>query len=371
MAVLKTVFCTLVILLIVTPVQAATERGIASVYSTMDSMQNGTKTASGIPLRNDRFTAAHRTLPFGTRVRVTNGKRSVVVIITDRGPFMRGRIIDLTPAGAKALRFSGLARVKVEVLAAETRQARIRTAKWRQRMAAREAAREVSRARGGKRATATAKRPQEAPSPVATVLEAGEITPVVDAADSYLCQVYHRLPVKRDNSGDFSWKDRAAAKRMKMGLCQYVIKGMHRDLRESLYHLGQRADQAGIRWSFLSGFRDNYRQRIAAGLKARECGSRHGGSCVTKGYGDGQAADLWVADKDGRATSPHAFFALIDRIGRSFGVFRPMKSYDPAHVQVTGRWHVIAQNKRAQRLASLGIERIVIPYRKKHRVARS
>ena len=57
-----------------------------------------------------RLTAAHRTLPFGTMVRVTNKRngKSVVVRINDRGPFIRGRVIDLTPAGARALAFSGL-----------------------------------------------------------------------------------------------------------------------------------------------------------------------------------------------------------------------------------------------------------------------
>jgi rare lipoprotein A len=64
------------------------------------------------------LTAAHRTLPFGTRVRVTNRQtgRSIVVRINDRGPFVRGRIIDLTPAGAHALGFSGLAHVSVDIV---------------------------------------------------------------------------------------------------------------------------------------------------------------------------------------------------------------------------------------------------------------
>jgi rare lipoprotein A len=64
------------------------------------------------------MTAAHRSLPFGTMVRVTNHSngRSVVVRIDDRGPFVRGRIIDLTPAAAHALGFSGLAHVTVDVI---------------------------------------------------------------------------------------------------------------------------------------------------------------------------------------------------------------------------------------------------------------
>jgi rare lipoprotein A len=63
------------------------------------------------------LTAAHRTLPFGTRVTVVNkrnGKR-VVVQISDRGPFIRGRIIDLSPAAARAIVFSGLAPVKLTI----------------------------------------------------------------------------------------------------------------------------------------------------------------------------------------------------------------------------------------------------------------
>lgn len=85
------------------------ESGIASVYSSGP-------TASGERFSSSALTAAHRTLPFGTRVRVTRGARSVIVRITDRGPFVRGRVIDLTPAGARALGFSGLAHVRLEVL---------------------------------------------------------------------------------------------------------------------------------------------------------------------------------------------------------------------------------------------------------------
>ena len=64
------------------------------------------------------MTAAHRTLPFGTEVRVTNLRNgcSAVVRINDRGPSVRGRIIDVTPAAAQALGFSGLAPVKLDVL---------------------------------------------------------------------------------------------------------------------------------------------------------------------------------------------------------------------------------------------------------------
>jgi rare lipoprotein A len=88
--------------------------GIASVYSTREG---STQTASGVKLDDNALTAAHRTLPFGSKVRVTNTKngQSVVVTITDRGPFVAGRVIDLTPAGARALGFNGLAPVTLQV----------------------------------------------------------------------------------------------------------------------------------------------------------------------------------------------------------------------------------------------------------------
>jgi rare lipoprotein A len=91
--------------------QARAESGIASLYS-------NEKTANGEYAHATAFTAAHRTLPFGTFVEVTNTrtKRSVIVRINDRGPFIAGRIIDLTPAGAKAIGSDGLARVELTVL---------------------------------------------------------------------------------------------------------------------------------------------------------------------------------------------------------------------------------------------------------------
>ena len=111
--VLKT-FMTLVIFTILLQVfseSASAESGIASVYS-------GGRTANGERALAHHLTAAHRTLPFGTMVRVTNQRtgHSVVVRINDRGPFVRGRVIDLTPAAARALGFSGLAPVSLDVV---------------------------------------------------------------------------------------------------------------------------------------------------------------------------------------------------------------------------------------------------------------
>ena len=90
---------------------AMAESGIASVYA-----HSGSKTASGERANPAGLTAAHRTLAFGTHVRVTNRRngRSVTVRINDRGPFVRGRVIDVTPAAARALGFSGLTSVKVD-----------------------------------------------------------------------------------------------------------------------------------------------------------------------------------------------------------------------------------------------------------------
>ena len=86
----------------------AEECGLASVYSNLSE-----DTASGEDTSSEYFTAAHRTLPFGTLVYVKNQEngRSVVVRVTDRGPFVPGRIIDVSQIAARELRFTGLAKV--------------------------------------------------------------------------------------------------------------------------------------------------------------------------------------------------------------------------------------------------------------------
>jgi rare lipoprotein A len=86
----------------------ALQSGIASTYS-------GGKTASGEAMNSGELTAAHPSLPFGTRIKVTNDHtgRSVVVRINDRGPFVKGRVIDLSPAAARAIGVSGLAKVSL------------------------------------------------------------------------------------------------------------------------------------------------------------------------------------------------------------------------------------------------------------------
>ena len=97
--------------------------GIASFYS---GKFYGRKTANSEKLIKSKLTAAHKTYPFNTLVEVTNlaNKKSIIVRINDRGPYKRGRIIDLTDAGAKKLKLNkiGLVRVKVKIVGFEGEQ---------------------------------------------------------------------------------------------------------------------------------------------------------------------------------------------------------------------------------------------------------
>lgn len=92
-------------------------KGFASYYG---NEFNGRKTASGEIFDNNKMTAAHQTLPFGTLVRVTNlkNKLSVIVVINDRGPFVDGRIIDLSYAAARQIDMvkDGIVEVEIEIL---------------------------------------------------------------------------------------------------------------------------------------------------------------------------------------------------------------------------------------------------------------
>ena len=88
--------------------------GMASFYGN----ESGSKTASGQRFNQNAMTAAHRSLPFGTKLRVTHGDRSVVVTINDRGPFIRGRVLDLSTGAARAIGLTGagVGRVVAEVI---------------------------------------------------------------------------------------------------------------------------------------------------------------------------------------------------------------------------------------------------------------
>jgi hypothetical protein len=155
----------------------------------------------------------------------------------------------------------------------------------------------------------------------------------MDEIDDYLWEVYQRQPIKRDSTGDFSWKDPAAAKRMGLSLEDYVIGGMDVKFRERLYRAGRAMDAEGIQWSMLSAFRDDYRQRLAEGFKARTGNSLHGGSRRTGGYGHGRAIDITSADGWGDAEQ---VWKWLDVNGSKYGLHRPMPGNDPAHVQEAG-----------------------------------
>ena len=120
----------------------------------------------------------------------------------------------------------------------------------------------------------------------------------LDEVEQYLWEVYQRAPVKKDGSGDFTWKDPVAAKRFGISMPVYVISGMDADFREQLYHAGKAMDAAGVRWAILSAFRDDYRQSLASGFKASARNSLHGGSARVGGYGHGRAVDVTGEDNN-------------------------------------------------------------------------
>jgi len=88
--------------------------GVASFYGN----ESGSKTASGQRFNENAMTCAHRSLPFGTKLRVTHGGQSVVVTVNDRGPFIKGRVLDLSTAAARAvgLTSAGVGHISAEVI---------------------------------------------------------------------------------------------------------------------------------------------------------------------------------------------------------------------------------------------------------------
>jgi rare lipoprotein A len=108
----------LLALLATTMLANALEYGKASFYSVKSN--RGTMTASGERLSDTKLTAAHRTFPFGSIVRITNlsNGKSILARVNDRGPFVSGRIIDVSVAAATILDFKqkGIIKVKVELI---------------------------------------------------------------------------------------------------------------------------------------------------------------------------------------------------------------------------------------------------------------
>ena len=134
-----------------------------------------------------------------------------------------------------------------------------------------------------------------------------------------------------------------------MSVPEYAISGMDPDFREQLYHAGHAMDAAGLQWSILSGFRDDYRQSLASGFKARVGNSLHGGSRATGGWGHGRAVDLTSAEGDASAV-----WHWIDAHGAKYGLYRPIPGPDPAHTQSRGDWHKLAVALRETRVRMAG-----------------
>jgi rare lipoprotein A len=110
----KKIILSFFIMLLLNSCGYTTRKGIASYYA---DFYEGRTTANGEIYRQNKITAAHKSLPFGTKVEVTNlaNNKTVLVRINDRGPYVRGRIIDLTKAAAKEIDMIGAGVVKVKI----------------------------------------------------------------------------------------------------------------------------------------------------------------------------------------------------------------------------------------------------------------
>jgi hypothetical protein len=133
---------------------------------------------------------------------------------------------------------------------------------------------------------------------------------------------------------DFTWKDPKAAEKVGMPMMDYVIGGMDRGFKLKLFHALRAAEKAGLSPGITSGFRDDYRQSIASGLKAAANRSYHGGS-LRGGYGHGVAADVVSvkgATRGQRWISTVSLWEWIDANATQFGIGRPYLHKDPPHL---------------------------------------
>jgi hypothetical protein len=182
-----------------------------------------------------------------------------------------------------------------------------------------------------------------------------------DCIDQYLWSVYERTPkidavtvsdkrrvtvrrkgktrtvvttVTRTLDEDFAWKDVKAAEKSGLSLLDYVIGGMDRGFKRTLYDAVRAMDSAGLAPGITSAFRDNYRQSIATGHKAQVDRSYHGGSS-RGGYGHGLAVDLVSvkgATRAERCRSSQDLWKWIDLHGKDVGIGRPYLDRDAPHV---------------------------------------
>jgi hypothetical protein len=195
--------------------------------------------------------------------------------------------------------------------------------------------------------------PSSEPSAIRTPADAntaGSTRP--DPVKDYLWEVYQRSTVKKDGSGEFTWKDIDAAKHAGLSMEDYTIGGIDPDFRELLYAIGKVMDAAGVEWSILSGYRDDYRQNLASGFKSHGGYSFHGGSTATGGYGHGCAMDISSPDR----LSDDTVWGWFDQHSKDYGLRRPLPATDPVHIQplLGSAWHEKAAALRRARLAASG-----------------
>ena len=155
---------------------------------------------------------------------------------------------------------------------------------------------------------------------------------------------------------DFGWKDPRAAQKAGMSLKDYVIGGIDRDFRGKLYNALSAMDEAGFSPGITSGFRDDYRQELANGIKAAPDSSYHGGS-RRGGYGHGFAVDLVSVKGETRAercTWSEILWKWIDAHEKELGVGRPYLDKDPPHVApIDGKEYADKRSAAKPRLAGL------------------
>lgn len=171
---------------------------------------------------------------------------------------------------------------------------------------------------------------------------------------------------------DFTWKDPAAAQHAGLSLIDYVIGGMDPAFRLTLYRALRAMDSAGLEPGITSAFRDDYRQTIAAGQKARADNSYHGGS-RRGGYGHGLAADLVSvkgATRAERWASSEELWKWIDAYGKDFGIGRPYLDRDAPHIgPIDGKEYISHRGGTGVQHADLGKKHRRVAQHSGHRTA--
>lgn len=173
---------------------------------------------------------------------------------------------------------------------------------------------------------------------------------------------------------DFTWKDPHAAEKAGMSMIDYVIGGMDRGFKLRLFQALRAAEKAGHAPGITSGFRDDYRQSIASGLRAAASKSFHGGSS-RGGYGNGLAAD--VVGVEGatdaqRWTSTQSLWKWIDANEVEFGIGRPYLTRDPAHLApIDGEEYASRRGTKGQRAIAALKKRNQLAARNDHATAQT